>query len=175
MVIWLVVGVTGYFRVSPETAALRASLMQSVPGTWHKKIALSVGSVTTGLVRAGSRFINMPSEPRAALDALHGAEVGIYRLEEEVAVNKGAALQAADKAMKSRGWDRIVGVVGERELVAVYFPRKASPRDVKCCVLVFQGCDLVVASVRGNLEPLVQLAHQHMDLGELKRHLPAGI
>src|SRR5437870_2834543 len=30
-----VIGVTGYFRLSSEAAALRSSLMKSVPGTWN--------------------------------------------------------------------------------------------------------------------------------------------
>ena len=174
----VIVGVTGYFRLGSETTALRQCLMRSVPGAaWNKKIAVHVGWFTTTLVRNGSRFFNIPPEPRAALDALQGAEVGVYELQENPAfVDAPAIFKAADTAMKSRGWDRIVGVAQEHQLVAVYFPHgTVSLRGVKCCVLVLSGRNLVVGSVRGNLEPLLKLADAHLDLSDIRRHLPSGI
>ncbi len=172
-----VVGITGFFRLSSPAAALRTSVMSAVPGPWDKTIALRVGWFTTGLVRLGSRFFEMPPEPRAALDALRGAEVGVYKLQHDpVTADFKNLFASADQAMKRRGWDRIVGVAEGREFVAVYFPHgKVSPRGLKCCVVVFQGRDLVVASARGNLEPLLKIAEEHLDLGELRRHLPTGI
>src|SRR5213078_3313269 len=78
---WGIIGVTGYFRLSSEASALRQSAMDSVGGTWNKKIALHAGVFTTALLRAVSHHVKqLDAEPRAALDALHGAEVGIYRL-----------------------------------------------------------------------------------------------
>lgn len=172
-----VVGVTGFFRLSSPAAALRSSVMSAVPGRWDKTVALRVGWLTTGLIRAGSRLFEMPPEPRAALDALHGAEVGVYKLQHDpAAADFKTVFATADQAMKRRGWDRIVGVAERREFVAVYFPKgKVSLRGVKCCVVVFQGRDLVVASASGNLEPLLKIAEEHIDLGELRRHLPTGI
>ena len=161
-----VIGITGYFRLSSEANALRQSAMSSVAGTWHKKIALHVGRLTTGLLRVGSHYIKLDPEPRAALGALRGAEVGIYKLQEEPEVVDGCAFLAhADKTMTARGWERVVGVSREGQLVAVYCQKRgASSRDLKCCVVVFQGRDLVVASARGNLEPLIEIARNHIDL-----------
>jgi len=172
-----VVGITGVFRLSSPTAALRTSVMAAVPGPWDKTIALRVGWFTTGLIRAGSRCFQMPAEPRAAIDALHGAEVGVYKLERDPASADFKTLfTTADQAMRRCGWDRIVGVVQDQQFVAVYFPhRKVSLRGVKCCVVVFHGRDLVVASASGNLEPLLELAEEHIDMGELRHALPHGI
>ncbi|HEY5914011.1 MAG TPA: hypothetical protein VJA21_25765, partial [Verrucomicrobiae bacterium] len=146
------------------TAALRASVMSAVPGPWDKTVALRVGGFTTALIRAGSRLFEMPPEPRAAIDAVHGAEVGVYKLQHDATTTDFRALFAsADRAMKSRGWDRIVGVAEEGQFVAVYFPhRKVSLRGIKCCVVVFHGRDLVVASASGNAEPLLKLAETHL-------------
>src|SRR5215475_1491618 len=83
------IAVTSYFRLSSEASALRQSAMSSIPGAWHRKIAFHVGALTTGALRAGSHFIKLAPEPRAALDALHGGEVGIYSLEEEPEVVDG--------------------------------------------------------------------------------------
>jgi len=167
-------GVVGLFHLSSEATALRETMMNAVPGQWDKKIALRVGVITTALVRGGSRFFHLPPEPRAALDALHGAEVGIYNLREEPGyVERGAILTHADKAMAERGWDRVVGVVEEHELVAVYMPHKGiSPRRMKCCVAVFSGKDLVLVSARGNLEPLLAIAEKHFD-HDARHHLLA--
>ena len=169
-----VLGVVGMFQLSSETTILRKTMMSSVAGNWDKKIAIRVGSLTTALVRGGSRFFKMPPEPRAALEALHGAEVGVYNLREDPGyIERGALLTRADKAMAARGWERIVGVVQEHDLVAIYMPKKkASLHNLRCCVAVFSGRDLVVVSARGNLEPILELAQKHLE-PELQRCLVA--
>jgi len=162
-VVVCVIGITGYFRLGSETAALRDSLMKTIPGQWEKQIALHVGPVTTGLIRFGSQFLALEAEPRAALDTLHGAEVGIYRLQGAPgSFDRRLVLERADKAMSRRGWDRVVGVIEGRQIVAVYFPHRGlSTKRMKCCVMVFQDRDLVVALARGNLEPLMAIAVEH--------------
>ena len=160
-----VVGVTGYFRLSSETAVLSSSLRKAVPGTWHKKIAVNVGGFTMAVVRHGVRFFRLEPEPRAAVEALRGAEVGIYDLKQQKAgVPDASVLLATDNAMKARGWDRVVGVAEKEDLVAVYMPRKGlSARKMKCCVMVLHGTTLVVASARGNVEPLLAIARDHLE------------
>jgi len=172
-----IVGVTGYFRLSSETAALRTGVMSTVPGVWDKKIALHVGWLTTTVIRTGSRLFNLPPEPRAALDALHGAEVGIYKLQHDPgSLDFPAFFASSDRTMKSQGWDRVLGVAKDHQFVGVYFPhRKVSLKDVKCCVVVLQGRDLVVASVTGNLEPLLKLAENRPEFREFREHLSAGM
>ena len=158
--------VAGYFRLSSETQALRASLTSLTPGEWHKKFAVHVGSLPLCVVRIGSRFFNLPPEPRAVLDAVRGAEVGIYTLKEERSpVCSSSVLVAADKTMASRGWQRVVGVSERDELVAIYIPRKRMPAaKLACCLMVLQGHQLVLASARGNAEPLLEIARQSLHL-----------
>jgi hypothetical protein len=157
--------VTSYFRLSSETKALRQSLMSCVPGQWDKKFAVHVGGITMGFVRVGSRFVHLPPEPRAALEALHGAEVGVYELSEDMpATNAPAIFRAADKAMNAHGWQRIVGVVQARNLVGVYIPcRGFSAHRMSCCVAVLHERDLVVASARGNVAGLLELAGTRLE------------
>jgi len=62
--------VTGYFRLNAGREVLRDSALAAMPGEWDQRIALSVGWFTTGVIRTGSRFFQMPPEPRAALDSL---------------------------------------------------------------------------------------------------------
>ncbi len=168
-----VVGVTGYFRLSSETAALRSSLMSAIPGTWNKKITIHVGGITMALLRNGLRFVHLQPEPRAAIEALRGAEVGISELREErVFVERAKVLSAADKAMAVRGWDRVVGVAEKDDLVAVYMPRKGlAVGRMKCCVMVLHGATLVIASARGNIVPLLDLSRDRLRLRPEKLHL----
>jgi len=170
---WAIVGVTGYFRLGSETSGLRSAALASLPGTINKRVAVSVGWFSTALVRFGSRFFTMPPEPRAALDSVRGASVGVYQLEQDPTSSSVRQLIiSADAKMKGFGWDRVVGVTKEHELVAVYFPhRHVSASNLRCCVLVLQNRDLVIVSAAGNLEPLLELAHKHVDMGEVRRHL----
>jgi len=67
-------------------------------------------------------------------------------------------LAAADSAMTARGWERLVGIIDGRNLVTVYFPQKISVHRLKCCVMVFDGKELVLVSAQGNPEPLLEYA-----------------
>jgi hypothetical protein len=164
-----VIGITGYFRLSSDTNALRESLMSSAPGPWDKKFAGHVGWLTCAAVRGVSHFFPIPAEPRAALSAVQGAEVAIYNLPNNSAPAEPlSVLQSADRTMTRRGWLRIVGVAREHELVAIYMSRnETSLQRMSCCVAVLKDRELVVVSVRGNPGPLLQLAESR-----LPRHQP---
>jgi len=156
----LSVGLTGCFRVSSDVGALRDSVMKSAAAEWDQQIEFGVGAITLNLARAGLAFVSLDPEARAALDAVRGAEVGIYKLRDgHGRLKHGALLSAADKAMAGRGWDRVVGVANRHELVAIYVPRDVrSARKVKVCLLTLNHEELVVASARSNLEPLMEIA-----------------
>jgi len=167
-----VIGITSYFRLSPEAAILRESAMAGVKGTWSKKIALNVGFFTTGFVRAGSHFFKLDPQAQAAFDSIRGGEVGIYKLKEQFGwVNHGAILTRADKAMSARRWDRVVGVSQNQQLVAVYMPRRGlSAQRIRCCVLVLKDGDLVIAGATGNLDPLLRIAGGQFELKNASQH-----
>jgi len=156
----VVVGVTSYFRLSSDTKALRNGLIKSSGVEWRQRIALNVGGLTFGAVRGGLSFFPLDAKARAALEAVRGAEVGIYELASEAAAPDCATmLTAADKAMTARGWDRVVGVIDGDDLVTVYVSQKTtSARRIECCVMVFDRQQMVLVSARSNLQPLLQLA-----------------
>ena len=160
VLVLLTLGLTGCFRVSNDVGALRKSVMTSAGAEWDEKIEIGVGAITLNLARAGLAFVDLPPEARAALHAARGAEVGVYRLRDaRKPLNRAALLSAADKAMAGRGWDRIVGVLDQRDLVAIYMPNDVrSVRDVKICLLTLSGEEMVIACARSNLEPLMEIA-----------------
>ncbi len=159
-----VLGVVSMFQLSSEANALRGGVMQSVAGTWHKKIALNAGFVTFGLVRAGSHFFNLPPEARAAIKTVRGGEVGVYDLTDSPQLPNAATIVAcADRAMARKGWSRAVGVSESGQLVLIYLPDKGfSSRRVRCCLMVLTERQLVVVSAKANLEPVIQLAQDYI-------------
>lgn len=165
----LAYGVTGYFRLSSETRALRNSLLTSSDAAWQPRFAFNVGNLTLSALRAGLSHADIPPEGRAALQSLRGAEVGICQLPAAAeSPDRAVMLCAADRAMAARGWDRVVGVMDGRALVAVYLPRNAAPaRPLKICAVVFDGREMVVACVRANLTPLLECLQ-----GQQGRFLP---
>ena len=156
--VMLVIGVASCFWLSSDTRALRNGLIKSSGAEWRQKIALNVGGVTMGLARAGLSLVPLDENARAALRCVRGVEVGIYEVSGAAETpDRAAMLVAADKAMTARGWERVVGVMAERELVAVYVPKKnTNAQRLNCCVLVFEGRQIVLASARTNPQPLVE-------------------
>ena len=154
------IGLTGCFKVSSDVGALRDSIMKAAPAEWEEQIEIGVGPLTLNLARAGLAFVDLEPEARTAFQAVRSAEVGVYNLRSErQPLDHAAMLSAADKTMADRGWDRVVGVMNRRELVAVYVPGQVrSTRNVKFCLVAVNGQELVVASARSNLEPLMEMA-----------------
>jgi hypothetical protein len=156
----LSVGLCGCFRVNSDARALRDSVMKAATGDWEEKIEIGVGAITLNLAQAGLAFVDLGPEVRTALRALRGVEAGVYQhRHQQGTFDRAAVLSAADKVMTARGWDRVVAVVNESELVAAYLPGEArSTRNVRICLVVLNATEMVVASARTNLEPLVELA-----------------
>jgi hypothetical protein len=157
------IGVASFFHLSSGSQALRAAVMESVPGQWHKRFAVNVGFFTLGVARFGTSFFHLPPEPRAALQALHRGEVGVYQLEKPAShPDYALILKSADQSMRRRGWQRIVGVVQGSQFVAVYAPSNPHVKDLSCCVAVMDDQNLVIVSARGNISPLLQLARSRL-------------
>lgn len=167
----LVVGVTGYFRLSRDAQCLRNSLTQGgalQAAALKKKIELHVGPFTCYAIRAGLSFAPLEPDVREALRAVQGGEVGVYQVNQGFAPKENSSLlEAADRAMTGRGWDRLVGVARKHELVAIYVPQQQSASaNLRTCVAVLNRDDLVIVSARSNLEPLLELASK---MGEERR------
>ena len=169
LIVVIAVEVVSCFHLSSDTKALRNSLIKSSGVEWRQRIALNAGGLTLSAVRAALSFVNLDAGARAALQSVRGAEVGVYQLPSGAKPpDRAAMLAAADAAMTARGWDRVVGVMDGPDLVTVYLPGKiASARRMKCCLMVFDGQEMVVVSARANLEPLLKyaLAHQRAETG----------
>ena len=153
-------GVASCFHLGSDARALRNGLMKSSSAEWRHKITLNANYFTLGAVRAGLSCVKLDPGARAALQSVQSAGVGTYQLASGTAQpDRAAMLAAADSAMTARGWERVVGVMNGKDLVAIYVPGKnVSMHSLKCCVMVFNGKEMVLVSARGNPEPLVTCA-----------------
>ena len=172
----VVVGVYRCLSLSADASSLRRGVMKASGAAWDKQIELGVGPLLLSGVRAGLAFVELPDEARAALRAVRGAEVGVYRRHEPgLRLSPAAMLSAADAAMTARGWDRVVGVTDPRELVAIYVPKAIrSARDVRTCLVVVDEREMVVVSARGNLEPLLEVAMRRHEWRTWQSSLRSG-
>lgn len=161
------------FCLPSEARALRNELIRSSGVEWQQQIALNADTLTLGAVRAGLSLVRLDPGARAAAQSVRTAGVGVYQLASGTPPpDRAAMLAAADSAMIAHGWDRAVGVMDGHDLVAVYVPKEnISARRVKCCVMVFDGKEMVLVSARGNLDPLLQYALDQPDLCAQIQHL----
>ena len=166
----IALGVASYFHPSADTRALRNGLMKASGVEWRQSIGLNIGSATLGAVRAGLSFVPLDSKARAVVRSVRGVEVSIYELAAGTkSPDSAALLDAADTVLSDRGWERLVCVLDREELVGVYVPRKAIlARQMKCCVLVFDGRQMIVVSARVDAEPMLRCLQN-------QSNLPAGV
>ena len=171
----IALGVASYFHLSSDTRALRNGLLKASGVEWRQHIGLNIGSTTLGVVRAGLAFAPLDAKARAAVQALRGVEVGIYQLTPGTKPpDRAAMLAVADTVLNARGWERVVGVMEGDELVSVYVPGETiSAHHVKCCVVVFDGRQLVVVSARADAAPLRECLRNQSDLPAKMRSLAA--
>ena len=156
----LAAGVASCFRLNSDARALRDGLIRSSGVEWRQQIALNANWLALGAVRAGLSCVQLDPGARAALQSVRSAGVGIYQLASGTPPpDRAAMLAAADSTMTARGWERVVGVMDGQDLVTVYLPEKnVSVHRLKCCVMVFDGEEMVLVSAQGNLEPLLKYA-----------------
>jgi hypothetical protein len=159
-------GVASFFCLGADTRALRNGLMKSSGVEWRQQIALNAGLLTLGAVRAGLSCARLDPGARAALQSVRSAEVGVYQLASGTpSPDRVAMLAASDSAMTVRGWERVVEVMDGHNLVAVYLPGKnISIHRLRCCVLVFDGKEMVLVRVQGNPEPFLKYAFDQAGL-----------
>jgi hypothetical protein len=163
----LIIGITGYFRLGSDTAALRDGVLEVMPGTHDARGTLNVGPITLGLARLGIGMIDdIPADARQAISSVHSVEGAVYHINNWVEPAARARIATETrKVMRKRGWDPLVMVQKGEDLVQVFFKEKTMfRRQLRLCVLVLHEEELVIASVRGDITPLIDLATKHLEL-----------
>ena len=160
----LVLLVWSCLRTGSDATALRQAATQASGIKWERQVELSAGRIPVALARFGLNFAPLDPTARQALSVVRSAEVAVFDAPERHPESERATiLQEADATMKKRGWERIVSVLQDDAVVAIYTPQSASSHDdLTLCVLVLSDDKLVVASARANPAPLLELIRNQM-------------
>jgi len=166
----LVLTSTGCFRVGSDTRVLRDAALNSGFDQANEKIEVGVGFFTVGLAKIVTHYIDdIPPEARTAISSLKQAECAVYEVHHR-RKSLSSILTEADNAMEDRNCERLVGVIHENQLVAVYVPRNMhSAHNLKASVLVLNHNQLVCVTARADAQDLVQLA-----MSKLREELPSS-
>lgn len=147
------------FRVGAEIRTLRRATLAAAPELWERKFELGVGRLPVWLAQGGLSFVPLEPEARAAISALRSADVAIYRKRPGSPDPDRTTLMAnVQTAMEKDGWEPVVLVRDGRETVAIFVPTRPASADsaVRATLLVLDGSELVMASVRADLAPVIE-------------------
>lgn len=153
-----------FLAVRPDAGlrSLRSGLLEALDVKTSQRIEARVPGVVATVARWGVGFTPAPSEVKTALRSFHGGQAGVYQLTSEPAGGSRAELVSlADAHLAERGWSRVVTVLDRDEVVMVFAPddEELAPHDMTACVVVLSGRQLVIASARGDLTHVFELAH----------------
>jgi hypothetical protein len=154
-----ILGLASLFFLSRDARIMRDEFLRDVDkDSLHTTIQLNFGPLSTGAVRfVASHFVGMDPNAILALESLRSASVGVYSCD-KASVTSPSSVERLDARMQKRGWKRIVYVRDGHDTVLLYGPDKRfSQTNLPLCLAVFDGHELVVASIKGNPAPLIGL------------------
>lgn len=152
-----VVWVYRTLHLSPEARELKGAMLGSLSQPVSSQIQFSVGSVALCAARQiVSRIDDVPPEAVAALDGVKAASVGVFQLGHHPNLDPDV-FRRCDERMRRGGWHRSVSVKDKETTVVIYTPKAVSERDLKVCLAVIDGAQLVVVSGRIDGRKLVPI------------------
>ena len=163
-----------YLTLDRDVRVLRNHVMEATDTAWDTKVQMSVGRLTLGAIGQGLRLVDHKDmdDARLALRSVKQASVGVYaRRAGGNDWSREQLFAATDRAMRNRGWTRMVGVADRQETVLVYVqddPGAEEPFDI--CVAVVNGKEMVVVSTTIDATALGDLVARHTG-DEVKRRL----
>lgn len=164
-----------YLTLDSDVRVLRQHMMAATDANWHTKVQMSIGRATLGAIGQGLRFVHNKDvgDARLALRAVKHASVGVYERTSSGAANwsQEQLFGETDRAMKKRGWVRLVGVADNKETVLVYIQKDLDEDEpIDICVAVVNSKEMVVASTTIDADALGELVAKHAG-DDVKRKL----
>ena len=154
-----------FISLGRDATVLRRHVMDATDAHWSTKVQLSIGPVTLATLRQGLRLVHADgiADARQALGAVHSASVGVYqRTSGGAKWSREELFTETDKAMRARGWVRLVGVADQKETVLIYVPEDMDTGDqVDVCLAVVNGKELVVVSTSVDADKLATFVEEH--------------
>ncbi len=164
-----------YLSLDSDVRALRQHVMAATDARWRTKVQMSVGRTTLGAIGQGLRLVDHQNmdDARLALRAVRHASVGVYERTSggEASWSREQLFADTDRAMKRRGWTRLVGVADRKETVLIYVQEEFKDDEpLEIWLAVVDGREMVVVSTCVDPRVLGELVERHAG-DEMKRHL----
>jgi hypothetical protein len=161
-------------NVSGDLRVLRNAAIHGDGAQWKRQVEASVGGLPLWAARCVLPFTPAPPEAQQALSAVRSVEVSLHELRGSQP-NRVRIMREADEKMRTRGWDRVVGVLEHDTAVAVYVqPLSGSGGNIKVSVLALDGKQMVAVTGRAKLEPIFGLAMSKANEGILAKYRRHG-
>lgn len=164
---FVLIGLVRLFLLDGDARTLRDGLSEPAGASLKTKMQLSLGPLSAGLARiCVGRVCGLSDEQRQLLSSVRRLSVGIYDIPGGSDAERRSFFKLAelDGRMRARGWVRLLAVRERHECVLVYVPKEDSDAfDTRICLAVIDGRNLIVASARTDLEPLVAFVREHKD------------
>lgn len=158
------------FHVSGDTRALRNAAIHGDGAQWQKQVEANVGFLPLSIARIVLPFTPAPPEAQQAFSAIRSVEVSFHELRGSKP-DLARILRDADEDMRKRGWDRVLGVVEKANVFAIYVTPDSGPAGkVKASILVIDGRQMIAATGRANLQPIMDLAVSKAEEHRLTKH-----
>ena len=159
----LVICLCSYLQVGSETKLLRNIALDTADVAPRQKFQGSVGPLTCGFARAALSFVNLPPEADAAGRTIKRAEFSFCKFDQAVsAEGRRAMIAKSEQAMTARGWERAVCVQNDDATVSVFVRQQPRSGLLRVAFVVLAGRELVVGSVSGDVQPLLDLAVERL-------------
>ena len=161
----IAVKIAGIFFLSREASDLQSALTDAAGRDTDTHIQFTIGPGLLSVARLATTWIDdIPDEARRGLAAVRRVSVGIYQLDGKLSgSDRVTMLEAADRKLGDRGWERVVAVANGKETVLIYTPKGWEKTDeIRFCVAVQDGRDLVVVSAQAETAPLMELVRYHL-------------
>lgn len=157
MVAVLSINITGCIGVNRNFKQIRATLTESFDADFEKKFEFSVGRAGLSLAGMIIRLTDVEEPIDELLSKVSQVQIGIYEKGKYGEMNaKYEDLIKVTDMMEERGWTYIVRSVQKEELAAVFIKEKDEELN-QLCVISFDGSEMVLVEVHGDLEEIVEI------------------
>lgn len=155
------------FLPSSEVRSLQDALGEADRRPVSTRIAFRVGWPILMPARRIAALARADENVVKALHTLRQAEVSIREYAAPaMELDRRGALDRADRALKRRGLERVVGVTDKGECVGVYVPARFDPaREVRVTVFVANQSETVIVSAVCSTVDLLGLIEHQSGLG----------
>jgi hypothetical protein len=151
------------------TSPFREELFARLDLPHVSQVEVTVPPWLVVLGRVAASIADVDPRLNDGLAALKCGQVGVYELARVPSRRDVLTiLELADQELGEAGWSRVVTVLEDEQLVAVYQSAGGGETEFDAYVIVLDDRDLVMVSAKGRVEPMTKLVAAAMEEAGLR-------